>query len=249
MYGDEGPVQASCEFAGLARRPASGANPEAMRGIVQNILKGMLHGVMLEFANNKDDAASATMLEDFITRAGLREAATMPDVKVNQDPEDRSWHIAQILYVLHKQGIPFHVFGSPDHRDTRETLKKCLGEAPPGKVVLVMIGPKHFYSPETASAAGPADDIPDSAFGLLNQQARNEYGVNIAGFNGCWSSNVYKYGSGPMKGVIYVNQSRSRSAIRQDKFYKKVLFPNIRDMSDKGEPFENIRRFRDRICP
>ena len=209
--------------------------------------RGMLHGLMMEFAQNKDDSASAKMLEDFITKAGLREAATLHDIKMKQDPEDKSWHIAQIVYVLHKQGIPYHVFGSPSHQDTRETLKKCLGGVPPGKVTLIMIGPKHLYPPEIGRSKGAADDVPESAYGLLSRQARNEYGVNIAGFNGCWSSNVYKYGHGHMVDVIHMNQSRSQKVTRQDKFYEKVLFPNIRDMSDKGEPFEKTKRFRERL--
>ena len=209
--------------------------------------KDMLHGVMMEFADNKDDHASENMLEDFVTKAGLREAATMQDVRMKQDPQHHSWHIMQIMYVLHKQGIPCHVFGSPNHKDTRETLKSRLGGVPPGKVMLAMIGANHLYPPDIGKGAGAGGEIPDSAFGLLSQQARREYGVNIAGFNGCWLSNIYKYGQDYMKDVIYVNQNRSREATRLDKNYEKVLFPNIRDMSDKGEPFENTRRFRERV--
>ena len=203
--------------------------------------RGMLHSVMIEFAVNRDDAETEKRNEDFINSIGLKEATTLQDIKMAQDPSNHQWHFAHVFYVLHRRGIPYHVFGSPRHLYTRETLKKGLSQVPSGKVMLIMVGTHHLYPPELVNKN---PDHPDSAYGLLSQQARNEYGVNIAGFNGCWSSNEYKYGHDYMKEVIYRNQYISKKVTQRDKFYEKVLFPNIKDMSDKGEPFENTRRFK-----
>ena len=188
--------------------------------------RGMLHGVMIEFADNRDDDETEKRNEDFINSIGLKEATTLQDIKMAQDPSNYQWHFAHVFYVLHRRGIPYHVFGSPRHQHTRETLKKGLSQVPSGKVMLIMVGTHHLYPPELVDKQ-PAH--PDSAYGLLSQQARDEYGTNIAGFNGAWVSNDWQFGGGYMKDqVVYRAKQISEKVTRQDQFYKKVLFPNTK---------------------
>lgn len=128
---------------------------------------GMLHSVMIEYADNKDDAETEKIHEDFITRIGLKEAKTLQDIKMEQDAHKDLWHIMQIRYILYQKGIPCRAFGSPRHQNTRETLKKSLSKVPPGEVILVMIGPYHLYPLEIVGHN--YHNLPQNAFGLLTQ--------------------------------------------------------------------------------
>ena len=208
--------------------------------------RGILHSVMMEFAVNKDDAETEKIQEDYINHKRIRDAKTLQDIKIKQDPGNCSWHFAQIIHVLYQKGIPWVYFGSPNHQYTRETLKKGLSQVPPGKVILIMIGSHHLYPPEIVGDSH--HDIPPSAYGLLSQRAKGEYGVNISGFNGAWVENEWQFGGGYMKNqIVYRARLASEAITRQDQFYEKVLFPNIKYMSDTEVSFNNTGRFKRRI--